>query len=120
MALLRVMPEKEWVRPGASLRVKVAWHLDGPEDWLRVRLLWYTEGRGTRDVGVGDARELDGRSMDGEEEVILKAPEGPYSFHGRLISLHWVVELATAGGVAEQTPVVLAPTPVPVELYEGS
>jgi hypothetical protein len=120
MVLLRVKPEKEWVRPGEPVRVRVAWHLDGPEDWLRVGLVWYTEGRGTRDVGVGDSRELDGRAVDGEEEVTLTAPEGPYSFHGRLITLHWVAELATAGGAAEQAPLVVAPTPVPVELYTGS
>ncbi|HHQ47941.1 MAG TPA: hypothetical protein ENK19_03555 [Acidobacteria bacterium] len=62
---------------------------------------------------------LDGTALDGEEEIHFTAPPGPYSFHGRLITLRWVVEVVTAAGSAEQATLVLAPTPVPVELYAG-
>ncbi len=116
MAVLRVKPEKSWVRPGETLRVRLAWHLDAGVDGLEARLLWFTEGRGARDVGVAATHSLDGGLLDGEEEVSFTAPPGPYSFHGRLITLQWAVELATSAGDAERAFLVLAPTPVPVEL----
>ncbi len=120
MAELRIELESEWVEPGGTVRGRVSWHLDRPARRLEARLLWYTEGRGARDIGVVARKELPHHLTDGEQEVFFTAPEGPYSFEGHLITLHWVVELeAEPGGAVEQAPVVIAPTPVPVALYSG-
>ncbi len=121
MALLRIALAGEWVRPGGTVRARVAWHLDRPAEELVARLLWYTEGRGARDVGVVAEKPLDGSRLDGEAEVELPVPEGPYSFEGRLITLRWVVEIAVEpGGASEQAPLVVAPTPAPVQLHTGA
>jgi len=120
MAVLRVQLEKGWVRPGERFTCRVVWHLDAPARTLEARLLWYTEGRGARDVGVTQRVELPAHELDGDREVTFQAPVGPYSFQGRLITLRWAVELAVApGNEAEQAPLVLAPTPVPVDLTMG-
>jgi hypothetical protein len=117
MSSLQVQLDREWVRPGGTVRARLHWELDDRPDKLVVRLLWYTEGRGTRDVGVIAEEELAFSGLTGDTEVELAVPEGPYSFSGRLITLRWVVELAVEPeGEAEQAPLVVGPTPVPVQL----
>lgn len=121
MNTLQVQLDREWVRPGGTIRARLHWELEDRPDKLVVRLLWYTEGRGTRDVGVVAEQELTVAGPSGDSEVELAVPEGPYSFNGRLITLGWVVELAAEpGGEAEQAPLVVGPAPVPVELGGAS
>ncbi len=117
MSTLQVQLDREWVRPGGTVRAQLHWELDDRPDKLIVRLLWYTEGRGTRDVGVVAEQELTSSELTGDREVDLAVPEGPYSFSGSLITLRWVVELAVEpNGDAEKAPLVVGPTPVPVQL----
>lgn len=73
---------------------------------LRVRLLWYTEGKGSRDVHTVAARELDA----GAEHFSFDLPESPYSFSGTLISLVWAVEVEDVerGDAVRQTFVMSA------------
>ncbi len=117
MNTLQVQLDREWVRPGGTIKAQLHWELQGRPDKLVVRLLWYTEGRGTRDVGVVAEQELTVSGPSGDREVELAVPAGPYSFTGRLITLRWVVELTVEpDGEAEQAPLVVGPEPVPVQL----
>ncbi len=109
---------RNWALPGGEVAGRVVWALDEPAERLEIRLLWYTDGRGTRDVGVVERRVIQGAGIQGEEGFRLAVPQGPYSFEGRLITLRWVVEAEAQpkGAVAQET-LVVAPTPVPVQLH---
>jgi hypothetical protein len=53
----------------------------------------------------------------GEQRVSLRAPSGPYSFSGRLISLLWALEaVAEPGGEVARREIVLSPSGEEVRL----
>ncbi len=106
-----------WARPGGEVTGRLRWEAGEAPGEIEVRLLWYTEGRGSRDVGVVERRVFEAAAPAGELAFRLPVPEGPYSFQGRLITLRWVVEAeARGGGMLVQEPLVVGPTPVPVDL----
>lgn len=96
--------------PGEELRGAAAWRLETAPESLALRLFWYTQGKGTQDVGIADSLELP-PSTEGRREFRFRLPEGPYSFSGKLISLLWAVELvAEPGGETARADLVLSPT----------
>lgn len=102
--------------PGETLAVRVAWHLASPPKRLELRLFWYTEGKGTQDVEIVERHPLEGGAF-GEQRVSLRAPSGPYSFSGRLISLLWALEaVAEPGGEVARREIVLSPSGEEVRL----
>lgn len=80
-------------QPGSQIRGRAAWHLEQAPEAVEMRLLWHTEGKGTRDVNVAESIELQGEGTWGDCEFVLNVPEGPYSFSGKLVSLVWAVEI---------------------------
>lgn len=78
--------------PGETMRGRVEWLGQETPDSLEVRLLWYTEGRGDRDVGVARTLRIEGLVSTGSREFEFELPAGPYSCSGRLISICWAVE----------------------------
>ncbi len=119
MGELRIELEggRTWARPGSEVSGRVHWEIPEPLGELEIRLLWYTEGRGSRDVGVVERRVFETSAASGEVAFRLPVPEGPYSFQGRLVTLRWAVEAeALPGGPVAQESLVVAPTPVPVDL----
>lgn len=112
MSWLRVSIEgrRTAFRPGDVLRGEAAWHLDGEPEKLSARLFWYTQGKGTQDVGVVEELELS-PVAEGRQELRFQIPEGPYSFSGKLVSLLWAVELvAEPGGETARAELVVSPT----------
>jgi hypothetical protein len=89
-------------RPGERLAGTAAWQLDGDVDFLEIRLLWFTRGKGTQDVGVVDQRHIAAPPRVRQERFEFVLPEQPYSFSGRPISLIWAVELVTPKGKESQ------------------
>jgi hypothetical protein len=71
-------------------------------------LFWFTQGKGTEDVGVVAKEIVPSPGADGTHRVRFTLPEAPYSFSGRLISLIWAVELV-ADDAAARWEFVLAP-----------
>jgi len=108
---------RSWAPPGGEVAGRIVWALDEPAERVEVRLLWYTEGRGSRDVGVMSRRVIQEAGAQGEDSFRFTVPAGPYSFEGRLITLRWAVEaqVEPSGPVAQEI-LVVAPTPVPVRL----
>ena len=84
--------------PGESLRGTASWRLHEPPEALEVRLFWYTEGKGERDVEVVDTVPINSSSREGSREFTLRAPTSPLSFSGKLISLIWAIELVRLPG----------------------
>jgi len=119
MVELRIELEngRTWIRPGGEVSGRVRWSGGGSPGQIEVRLLWYTDGRGTRDVGVVERQVFETPVPAGELSFRLPVPGGPYSFQGRLVTLRWVVEAQDASGDSvAQEPIVVSPTPVPVDL----
>ena len=78
--------------PFERIRGRVEWFEEKVPEAIEVRLLWYTEGRGDRDVGVARTLRIEGLSSTGSREFDFELPSGPYSCSGRLISICWAVE----------------------------
>ncbi len=94
MTDLKVILERDVYCPGEQLAGKVKWSAvsDGSES-LAIRMLWYTQGKGDRDYKTMDSVEL---SLTGTMSVAsfeFVVPHRPISFSGKLISLHWGVEV---------------------------
>ena len=98
-------------RPGEPIRGRIEW---SPEETsiqsLDVRLIWYTRGKGTRDVEVIAQQSLPAATANGQQPFQFTAPRGPFSFSGKLISLVWAIEaIAKPGRDAERIDLEIAP-----------
>lgn len=95
--------------PGESVGVTVRWLLEEPQDRLDVRLIWYTSGRGDRDLSLLHNEQIEVAERRGERTLRFALPGGPYSFSGTLISIIWAVEVIAASGESLSKPFTLAP-----------
>lgn len=103
--------------PGDEMAGTASWHMDGLTESVVLRLFWYTEGKGDRDVGVAEELRFDPPSPEDRRELRFTLPEGPYSFSGKLISLIWALELVVEPGEhTERQEIVLSPTGEEVRL----
>ena len=96
--------------PGEAIHGRASWVLDEPAEALEIRLFWYTQGKGDRDIGGLKTIEIEAAGTRGSRDFEFLAPQQPYSFSGTLISLIWAVELvAMPGGDAARREIVVAP-----------
>ena len=97
MNALRIETDYDGYYPGTEARVRVMWEF-GPEVTLpqriEIRLAWSTAGKGDRDYVIARRVDFESSTAQGEHEVTIKLPWGPYSFSGKLISLMWAIEVA--------------------------
>lgn len=82
--------------PGEVLQGTMRWRLDTAPAWVELRLFWYTEGKGTQDIGAGAVERVVQPGAHGEHPFALRAPELPPSCSGRLVSVRWALELVTS------------------------
>ena|SRR2546425_1294183 len=95
--------------PGEEVGGAVGWTLDEQPKSAEVRLLWYTAGKGTRDVGVVATQKLEAPKSNDERSFHFTLPEAPYSFSGKLISLIWAIELVLdPGGLSERVEITVS------------
>lgn len=95
--------------PGQTLSGTARWNLSKPPKKAAIRLLWFTQGRGTEDAGVVEATDFDLPQLTDERQFEFCLPAGPYSFSGTLISLTWALELEV-GRECERMEIVVSPT----------
>jgi hypothetical protein len=95
MAGIRVAVRKDPAayEPGEMIAGAAQWQLDRMPESVEVRLLWHTSGRGYEDVAVVATVVFDGAQQDDTRPFQFTAPEAPYSFSGKLITLAWAVEV---------------------------
>ncbi len=106
-----------WFKPGELIEGRASWHLDGDTDAVEIRLFWHTSGKGSQDVGIVRVLRDDSPDPSGQREFSIRAPEGPYSFSGKLITLSWAIELvALPSGETERLDLRIGPQPVEVEI----
>jgi hypothetical protein len=97
--------------PGEQIEGRIEWNLDANPTAIELSLLWYTSGKGTRDVGVCGTHRVEHPGSLGSEGFSFLLPPGPYSFSGTLISLIWTLELtSTPGDETVRREIVLSPT----------
>ncbi len=117
MLTLQTTDGGTWFKPGKLIEGRASWHLDGEGDAVEVRLFWYTTGKGSQDVEIVRRFRTDSPETSGHHDFSIRAPEGPYSFSGKLITLAWAIELvALPSGQTERLDLLIGPTPVEVDL----
>ncbi len=84
--------------PHERVEGALRWSLESSAHRIEVSLLWYTSGRGKRNVGVIDTLKIDHPSAVGSRDFAFTLPEGPYSFTGKLITMTWALEATSLPG----------------------
>ncbi len=106
-----------WFKPGETIEGTVSWHLDGVIEAIEVRLFWFTQGAGARDVEIVTTRHMARPEPTGTRSFEFNVPRGPYSFSGKLITLAWAIELVVQpGGETERLDLIIGPQPVEVDI----
>lgn len=96
--------------PGDEVSGSVSWFLEVDPTAVHVRLFWYTEGKGDRDLSVIEEETAEAPAVTGRLPFRFKLPPGPYSFSGKLISLVWALEaVADPMGAASRVELVVGP-----------
>lgn len=80
---------------GENIGGLLRWNLDQAPRWLELRLFWYTEGKGTQNVGVEAQQRFTDLSISGERPFQFIAPAHPPSCSGKLVSIRWALELVS-------------------------
>ena len=114
--------------PGDLIHGQVSWMIEKPPKKIKVRMGWYTEGRGTSDSEVIEEIVLSSQECVGTERFQFKAPFAPYSFSGKLISLIWRIDVKVSPGkYTDHQEIIIAPEAKEIhlgigelEIYEGS
>jgi len=58
-----------------------------------LRLVWHTEGKGTREVMVVGRVPLTDVRVANQRTFSFTLPAMPYTYHGRILSIMWSVDL---------------------------
>jgi len=113
MSSLRIATQQQKTSflPGEEVQGAVSWSLEKQPKSAEVRLFWYTEGKGTRDLAIVAQESFAQPKQNDERAFRFSLPEAPYSFSGKLISLIWAVELVIEpGDHAERVQIIVSPT----------
>lgn len=96
--------------PGQQIGGRVNWtDVQADSDRIEVRLIWHTAGKGDQDVEIVDSVETVQPKTNGELRFNFVAPQRPYSFSGRLITLTWAIEaLVFPSREAEQAELMIS------------
>lgn len=104
--------------PGDEIRGEVAWQLDDRLVELEVHLAFLTAGRGSTDAVIVATHTIADPGLSGDEAFSFRAPIGPYSFSGTLISLSWAIEVEARGAdVTAREEITIAPAGEPLQLH---
>ena len=117
--------ESSHVPPGGRVAGTAYWNLQETPSALVLRVGWWTQGRGTRDQEIVEEIALRADAPVGKESFMFELPSMPFSFSGKLISLHWDVELEKQpGDVRVSEEFVLGPAEEMVDIsretHEGT
>lgn len=98
-------------RPGDVVAGTAQWRLEKQPQQVECRLIWYTQGKGDQDAGLGEATMFETPGLNDRRGFRFTLPNGPYSFSGSLISLTWALELTVSpGDLCERREITVAPT----------
>jgi hypothetical protein len=111
MIQLQLTNVKRSYSPGEVIEVRIKWDVSKPADRFDVELSWATRGKGTVDEEIAaSAVVVAGGRTSGEGSFRITAPNGPYSFSGRLVSLVWILAASSVDGKeSSEEHVLIAP-----------
>lgn len=113
--MIELRLNKDQFVPGQEISGEVSWSDLKESARIELRLIWYTAGKGTRDLEVVNVQPIDPAQVDGSQQFQLRAPDFPFSFSGKLISLVWAVEaVVLPSGNASTVPITIGPGGVEV------
>ncbi len=105
--------------PGDSIAGVASWQVDRAPSSAELRLFWYTQGKGTQDVGVVNTMTLNTPGLQDRRDFRLPLPPEPYSCSGKLVSIVWAIELILEPGRrAARAEFVMGPSGAEVVLGE--
>ncbi|MHC4908758.1 MAG: hypothetical protein ACYTF9_03450 [Planctomycetota bacterium] len=81
-------------RPGQRIEGVAAWSLEEAPPAMHLSLIWFTSGKGDRDLGLRELITYESVLANDSHTFSITVPDGPTSFSGRLLSIAWVLELA--------------------------
>jgi hypothetical protein len=113
MSTLRIATQHDRrnFQPGEEVSGAVSWTVQKVPKSAELRLFWYTEGKGTRDVSVVAQQQFFDAKPSDERSFQFTLPQAPYSFSGKLVSLIWALELVIEpGDHAERIEITVSPT----------
>ncbi|RMF43447.1 MAG: hypothetical protein D6753_05160 [Planctomycetota bacterium] len=121
MISIQLENDQQAFQPGDTIAGTASWQdLSKPPERVEVRLIWFTRGKGDLDVGIHETRTLAHPAESGREPFRFVAPDEPYSFSGKLISLVWAIEaIAFPSQEAAQVEIVVAPEGKEILLHRG-
>lgn len=106
--------------PGETVAGKAMWILEKEPTSVEIRLFWYTEGKGTQDVGIVATKAVPAPDGRNEVDFSFTLPVAPYSFSGKLISLLWALEVvALPVGQTARYGIVVSPTRNEIILHKN-
>ncbi len=120
--MMRISTDENQFSPGSPIVGTIAWQdLSEACDRIEVRLIWYTTGKGDRDVATVDQKVISSPETDGMANFKFIAPDRPYSFSGKLISLTWAIEAVEFPKLlAEKKEIFVSADGAEVQLYRSS
>ncbi len=110
MIQLTLADDRTAYSPGEEISGTVRWQFSEPPPLIELSLCWSTRGKGSEDFAVAATQEITSPGAQGERAFSFTAPQQPYSFSGKLISLVWSLEASTPSGHGDyETELVIAP-----------
>jgi hypothetical protein len=107
---IQIANDQTAFRPGDVLVGGVLWRCERAPRNVEVRLVWFTEGKGTRDVSTVATHVIDSPREEGRDAFRFTLPEAPHSYSGQLITIQWVVEaVLLPWNDFDRAPFVLSP-----------
>ncbi len=102
---------KTQFRPGEMIQGAAYWKFPSAPKSLEARLFWHTRGKGTEDVLILDSYAFANAKSEEARPFEFEAPEAPYSFSGKLVSVIWALELvAKPGEESQRVDITISPT----------
>ena len=121
MAQAKILPDFGNVNfvPGYTVAGKVAWHTGGEAvTKAELRLFYYTDGKGTRDVKVVHRAAMPAVGVNEGEAFSFAVPAGPFSFSGKLVSVRWALEFVLEPvDCVERLEICVSPTAQEIDLH---
>ncbi len=108
--MIEVQLAKQNYQPGETIEGKFVWKQTRKGILFDIRLIWFTEGKGTRDHMVFRSQRIEPKEVDGVKSFRFVAPDWPHSFSGQFISLRWAIEAVELPS-EEATTVILVIAP---------
>jgi hypothetical protein len=78
---------------GERVEGRALWVFASAPEAVEVRLFWHTSGKGDDEVGVFAVHRVDMPGPSGDEAFALELPTRPWTWHGKLLSLDWSLEV---------------------------